>query len=73
MRERHVDLILFLLASPVLAIVGTARIIQRFSRLRIAAEPRTACRTCGEDIVLVGFWRCGCGFKCDGTLSSVAA
>ena len=62
MKEQHLDLILFLLASPVLAIVGIARIIRRFSRLRLAAEPRTVCRTCGGDIVLVGFWRCGCGF-----------
>ena len=66
MRERHLDLILLLLASPVIAIVGTARIIRRFSRLRLAVEPRTVCRTCGEAIVLVGFWRCSCGFTYQG-------
>ena len=62
MKEQHVDLVLFLLASPALAVIASVKAIRRFSRLRLAVQPRIECGTCGEDIVLVGFWRCGCGF-----------
>ena len=68
MKEKHLDVMLFVLASPVLAVIGTVKAIRRFSHLRLAVQPRTNCGTCGEDIVLVGFWRCGCGFTYQGHL-----
>ena len=62
------DVILFVLASPVLALRGGARALRTLHVLRMAAEPSTVCRTCGGQISLVGFWRCSCAFTYQGHL-----
>lgn len=62
----HWDLSLFILASPLLAVRAAFRAVRRIRFLRQALEPWIACRTCGEQIFLVGFWKCGCGFTYEG-------
>jgi hypothetical protein len=62
MKEKHLDIVLVVLASPVLAAVAGVKAIRRVMRLRVAVQPQMECGTCGETIVLVGFWKCACGF-----------
>lgn len=60
--KRHVlDAALFLLASPVLLVRALARAVERYEAFRVAGAEAIACE-CGADIMLVGFWRCSCGF-----------
>jgi len=66
MKTWHWDVALFILASPIILIVGMTRAVRRLIRLHIAVQPETPCRTCGDPIVLVGFWRCSCGFTYQG-------
>ena len=68
MKEQHLDILLLVLASPVIAAVASVKAIRRFMRLRLAVQPRMECGTCGEEIILVGFWRCACGFTYQGHL-----
>ena len=62
------DLTLFILASPILAVRGTVRLVRRARLLYQAAQPTIRCRTCGEEISLVGLWRCHCGYTYQGHL-----
>lgn len=62
------NLALFIAASPVLAIVQAVRAARRLKLLVAAQRVSTACGTCGAEIMLVGFWRCGCGFTYQGHL-----
>jgi hypothetical protein len=71
MRPWHWNLLLFVLASPILVVRATVRGLRRFRVLRAAARPAIACRTCGAAISLVGLWRCGCGFTYQGHLLRV--
>jgi hypothetical protein len=66
MKPRYWDAILFLLASPIIAFVAVRRGARRFALLRKALRPALTCRTCGDRIVLVGMWRCGCSFTYQG-------
>ena len=65
------DAVLWVLASPVLLVVHLARAVRHGARARRAAARAITCRTCGEEIVLVGFWRCRCGFTYRGHLLRV--
>jgi hypothetical protein len=62
-----VDLILFILASPILLVLFLLRTWQHGKFLRLAATPSLICE-CGRTVSLVGIWRCGCGFTYRGHL-----
>ena len=62
------DVILWLLASPIIAVVGIVRAVRAARTLRLAMRPEFPCRTCGNRIALVGMWRCACGFCYQGHL-----
>lgn len=59
---------LWLLASPILLLVGIVKFIRHLRLLRLTVQPSVRCRTCGSAISLLGFWRCGCGFAYQGHL-----
>lgn len=67
MRRVLFDVLLFVLASPVLAIRALAGTHRRYRFLRLATIPRILCE-CGATVSLVGMWRCGCGFTYRGHL-----
>lgn len=60
------DAILFVLASPVLAVRAVVRAVRRLRFLHQATSTSVACSTCDGQIFLVGFWKCGCGFTYQG-------
>jgi hypothetical protein len=62
------DLVLVVLASPVLMVEWLVRAIRRWRFSRLSYTPRIICRNCGEAISLVGIWRCGCGYTYRGHL-----
>ena len=68
MKEWKRDAILWVLASPILAIMAIVRSVRAAHILRLAMQPEFPCRTCGNQIALVGMWRCACGFCYQGHL-----
>jgi hypothetical protein len=58
MKPWHKEVILFILAAPISAVVALVRLIRRLRLLWQAMQPSLPCRTCGEQIALVGFWQC---------------
>ena len=66
MNDLVVDLILWLLASPVYFVRWLVWLTRRWRFFRIAYAPSLICRNCGETIWLVGIWRCGCGYTYKG-------
>jgi hypothetical protein len=64
------DLILIVLASPILvlrALVRACRTLRHKRKLwSLAYRARVPCDTCGASISLVGLWKCGCGFTYQG-------
>ena len=66
MNDLIVDLILWLLASPVYFVRRLVWMTRRWRFLRIAYAPSLVCRNCGQKISLVGIWRCGCGYAYKG-------
>jgi hypothetical protein len=64
------DLILFVLASPVLLFLAVRRALMRYRYLQHATRPNITCE-CGEPVSLVGMWRCSCGFTYRGHLLRV--
>ena len=60
MKDLWVDVILFVLASPVLLVLTIRRILARYRYLKLAMQFAIACE-CGRPISLVGMWRCSCG------------
>jgi len=63
-----VDLVWWLLASPILFIRWVIRMVRRFRFWRMAYTPEIRCANCGAAISLVGIWRCGCHFTYRGHL-----
>lgn len=61
------ELILWLLASPILLIRALVRIYRQSQFLATAVKPNILCE-CGEKIWLVGLWQCDCGFTYRGHL-----
>ena len=55
------EFVLWLLASPFLALRALVRAVRRVRYWRVAYAPSLPCGHCGEPIFLVGEWRCGCG------------
>jgi hypothetical protein len=64
----HWQPVLFVFASPVLFILAVYRMVRRFRFARVTRQPSLECRTCGVQIMLLGFWRCRCGFTYEGHL-----
>ncbi len=62
------DIALLILASPVYLLIGAMRLARAVRFVRISSQESIACPTCGETILLVGFWRCNCGFTYRGHL-----
>jgi hypothetical protein len=60
------DMVLFVFASPILAVRAAVRFIRQVALLHRAAQPAINCGTCGSRISLVGFWRCSCGYTYQG-------
>lgn len=61
MKRNLVDAALFVLASPVLVVRALASACRKYEAFRVAQAEAIPCE-CGADIMLVGFWRCSCGF-----------
>ena len=68
--EKALDLALLLFASPVYAALALRRTVQHYRFLRVALASNLTCE-CGEDISLVGMWRCSCRFTYRGHLLRV--
>lgn len=60
------DLVLFIFASPVLALKALLQLIRRCEFWRVAYLPSLNCGTCGDPVSLIGMWRCVCGFTYQG-------
>ena len=67
MKDPWLDLTLFVLASPVLAVKAVRRALQRYRFFRLAMEASIVCE-CGSTVSLVGLWKCSCGFTYRGHL-----
>ena len=61
------EVLLTVLASPILAVEAILRARRRYRFFRMAMEPAITCQ-CGESVSLVGFWKCSCGFTYQGHL-----
>jgi len=61
------DVVLFLIASPVLAVLALHRASRGFSFFLSASRAEIRCE-CGAVVALVGLWKCGCGFTYRGHL-----
>ena len=68
MKSWQWKLVLFVLASPILAVRAVVRLVRQMGLLHQAAQLSINCGTCGSQISLVGQWRCGCGFTYQGHL-----
>ncbi len=68
MNEPVEDVVLWALASPILAAKAMARAARRAAFWRVSYTPNIACRNCAAVISLVGLWRCGCGYTYRGHL-----
>jgi len=68
------ELALFLLASPVMLCLalwrGYWRGLKQLRFFRVAVRTRIFCE-CGEEVALVGLWKCSCGFTYRGHLVTV--
>ena len=62
-----IDLILWLLASPVLFVRAIVRTFMKVQFLEAAIRVAVRCE-CGESVSLVGLWQCGCGYTYKGHL-----
>jgi len=64
-----VDLVLWVLASPILFVKWLFRLRRRWKFWRMAYTPRILCRNCEATISLVGLWKCGgCQYTSKGHL-----
>jgi hypothetical protein len=62
MKVAVIDVVLWLLASPVLLVRGLIRLVRRVRFYRMAYAAQVGCRHCGAAISLVNIWRCHCGY-----------
>ena len=61
------NVVLFLLASPVLAVVALRRAVRKLRFFLVASRTEILCE-CGAAVTLLGLWKCGCGFTYRGHL-----
>ncbi len=64
------DVVLFFLASPVLAVAALRKALRRLQFFLVASRSEIGCE-CGSTVALVGLWKCGCGFTYQGHLLTV--
>ncbi len=62
-----VNLTILVLASPIILVQAIRRGIERWRFFRLAMQPAITCE-CGSPVLLVGFWKCSCGFTYQGHL-----
>ena len=62
MNDAILNLLLFVLASPVYFAKWLRRMQQQWRFYRISYTLRITCQNCQATISLVGIWRCGCGY-----------
>ena len=60
------DLMLWVVASPVLLLRTIVRASRRVRFWKSAYTTSVGCQVCGTVISLVGMWRCSCGFTYQG-------
>ncbi|TAM80956.1 MAG: hypothetical protein EPN47_13815 [Acidobacteria bacterium] len=53
------DGVLFVLASPILALKASRRAAECYRFFRLAMAPAIVCE-CGAEVPLVGIWKCSC-------------
>jgi len=63
-----IDLVLFVLASPILSIKAIRRGWRRYRFYRVAYSGSLPCPNCKETISLLGMWRCSCSYVYTGHL-----
>ena len=56
------DLILWILASPLIILRALRRGTRHLRYVRVASTPSISCEWCAETISLMEAWRCPCGF-----------
>ena len=61
------ELALFLLASPVMLCLAIRRGLKQLRFFAVASRTQIFCE-CGEEVALVGLWKCSCGFTYRGHL-----
>ncbi len=59
---KTLDLVLFVLASPILLVKALFRGARWIEFYRVSYLSEIMCRSCQETISLVGIWRCVCGY-----------
>jgi len=65
--EKALDLALWLLASPMYGAFALRQAVRHYRFLRVAFASSLTCE-CGENLSLVGMWRCSCRFSYRGHL-----
>lgn len=68
MKSWQAEAVLWVLASPIIAIAAIIRAMRSVRILWLAIQPAMTCPTCGNQVSLVGMWRCSCGFCYQGHL-----
>ena len=53
---------LFVLAVPVYLVAGSFGLVRRLKFIRVMRSRTLSCPTCGGNMLLLGFWKCSCGF-----------
>ena len=64
-----VDLVLWVLASPILFVKWLLRLRRSWQFWRMAYTPRIVCRNCGATISLVGLWEVQLRIQLQGPLA----
>jgi hypothetical protein len=67
LKRWHGEVLLFLLASPVLAVRAAVTGVRKTRFLAVASRTEICCE-CGSSVSLVGRWKCSCGFTYNGHL-----
>lgn len=62
MKPVTIDLILLILASPILLVRWSVRMVKRIRFWKMAYTPHIPCRNCHSRLWLIGLFRCSCGF-----------
>ena len=63
---KRLDLVLGILASPVLCAKGLCRAVRHVNFLRVSYQIKLVCRNCGAEVSLVGQWECSCHYRYQG-------
>lgn len=71
MMQLALDVLLWLLASPIIVVLWGVRLSRRIRFWKTAYTVQVACGHCGTAISLVGLWKCGCGHTYAGHLLRV--